>query len=153
VKLSRLVIQLGALDTKESNLLDLAADGDLPKEKIREKLIAIRDERASIRRDIEQLEAELDTGRAVFLLALDLLERPQELYREASPALRKMMNQTIFTKLMLDGTTVAGDELAEPSDMLVKAGRAYGRTNVYYRKRPLTPLRGVAFTKASLPMI
>jgi hypothetical protein len=62
----RLDARLTALDTKEDSLLDLAADGDLPKEKIKEKLIAIRDERASIRRDIERLDAELETGRAVF---------------------------------------------------------------------------------------
>jgi site-specific DNA recombinase len=47
----RLGARLSALDTRESNLLDLAADGEIPKEKIKEKLIAIRDERAGIRRD------------------------------------------------------------------------------------------------------
>ena len=102
----RLEARLAALDTRESNLLDLAADGELPKEKIKEKLIAIRDERAGIRRDIDRLDAELETGRQVFVLALDLLDQPQELYRQAGPALRKTMNQTIFTKLMLDGATV-----------------------------------------------
>ena len=130
----RLDARLAALDTRESNLLDLAADGDLPKEKIKEKLIAIRDERASIRRDIERLDAELETGRAVFRLALDLLDQPQELYRQAGTALRRTMNQTIFTKLKLDGLAVAADELAEPFERDRAAGRAYeGRT--YQRKR------------------
>jgi site-specific DNA recombinase len=131
----RLEARLEALDTKESNLLDLAADGDLPKEKIREKLIAIRDERAGIRRDIQRLDAEPETGRAVFMLALALLDQPQELYRQAGTALRKLMNQTIFTKLKLDGTTVTADELAEPFDAIVPAGRAYGG-RTYQRKRP-----------------
>ena len=140
----RLDARLAALDTRESNLLDLAADGDLPKEKIKEKLIAIRDERASIRRDIERLDAELETGRAVFRLALDLLDQPQELYRQAGTALRRTMNQTIFTKLKLDGLAVAADELAEPFDAIVPAGRAYeGRT--YQRKRPPVALSGVVF--------
>jgi hypothetical protein len=48
----RLTAWLSALDTKEDNLLDLAADGELPKEKIRVRPIAIRDERAGIRRDV-----------------------------------------------------------------------------------------------------
>jgi len=121
----RLEAQLAALDTRESNLLDLAADGDLPKEKIKEKLLAIRDERAGIRRDIDRLNAELETGRQVFLLALELLDDPQELYRQAGPALRKTMNQTIFTKLKLDGASVTTDELAEPFDAIVPAGRAF----------------------------
>ena len=106
-----------------------------------EKLIAIRDERAGIRRDIERLDAELETGRQVFLLALDLLDQPQELYRQAGPALRKIMNQTIFTKLKLDGATVTADELAEPFDVIVPAGRAYDDPT-YHRKRPPALERG-----------
>ncbi len=131
----RLDARLEALGTKESNLLDLAADGDLPKEKIKEKLIAIRDERVGIRRDIQRLDAELDTGRQVFLTALDLLDEPQELYRQAGIAVRKLMNQTIFAKLKLDGLAVTADELAEPFDVIVPAGRAYDGAT-YQRKRP-----------------
>jgi site-specific DNA recombinase len=133
---------LAGLDTREDNLLDLTADGELPKEKIKEKLIAIRDERASIRREVERLDAELEVGRQVFLLALDLLDRPQELYREAGPALRKTICLTIFTKLKVDGNTVTSDELAEPFDVLVPAGRAYER-RTYQRKRPPVVTRTV----------
>jgi site-specific DNA recombinase len=141
---SDLVSRLATLDTKESNLLDLAADGELPKEKIKEKLIAIRDERASIQRDTLRLDAELEVGRQVFGLALDLLDQPRELYRQAGPLLRKTMNETIFTKLKLDGAAVAADELAEPFDVIVPAGRTYER-RTYQRKRPPSPLSGVAF--------
>lgn len=141
----RLEARLTSLATKESNLLDLAADGDLPKEMIKQKLIHIRDERAGIRRDIERLEGELETGRQVFLTALELLDQPQELYRQAGPALRKTMNETIFAKLWLNGTTVTDDALAEPFDTLVPAGRAYDNVT-YHRKRPATSLTGaVAF--------
>jgi hypothetical protein len=104
---------------------------------------AIRDERAGIRRDIERLDAELETGRQVFGLALDLLDQPQELYRQAGPAVRRTMNQTIFTKLKLDGAGITADELAEPFDVIVPAGRAYAST--YQRKRPPVALSGVAF--------
>jgi hypothetical protein len=131
----RLAGRLAALDTKEDNLLDLAADAELPKEKIKEKLVSIRDERERIRREIKRLDAELEVGRQVFTLALDLLDRPEELYREAGPALRKLIVQTIFAKLKLDGKTVTGDELAEPFDVIVPAGRAYDQP-VYQRKRP-----------------
>ena len=146
----RLAARLAALDTRESNLLDLAADGELPKEKIREKLIAIRDERAGIRRDTERLDAELETGRQVFGLALDLLDQPQELYRQAGPVLRKIMNQTIFTKLRLDGTSVTADELAEPFDVIVPAGRVYEAATTYQRKRPPVALSGVVFHEGVL---
>jgi hypothetical protein len=80
----------------------------------------------------------------VFGLALDLLDQTRELYRQAGPLLRKTMNQTIFTKLKLDGAAVTTDELAEPFDVIVPAGRAYER-RTYQRKRPPSPLSGVAF--------
>jgi site-specific DNA recombinase len=130
----RLAGRLAALDTKEDNLLDLATDGELPKDKIKERLMAIRDERASIKRDVERLDAELAVGRQVFTLALDLLDRPQELYRQAGPSVRQMLNRTIFTKLKMDGGQVTSDELAEPFDVLVSAGRAYAR-RAYQRAR------------------
>jgi site-specific DNA recombinase len=139
----RLAAQLRALDTRESNLLDLAADAELPKEKIKEKLISIRDEREHIRREVKRLDAELEVGRQMFTLALDLLDRPEELYREAGPSLRKLIVQTIFTKLKLDGKAVTADELAEPFDVIVPAGRTYEQPT-YYRKRPPV-LTGVAF--------
>jgi hypothetical protein len=47
----RLNERLVALDAREDNLLDLAADGGMPKEKISAKIAAIRDERDNIRRD------------------------------------------------------------------------------------------------------
>ena len=145
----RLDARLAAVDTKEDNLLDLAADGELPMEKIKERLITIRDERASIRRDIERLDAELETGRQVFMLALDLLDSPQELYRQAGPDLRRTMNQTIFTKLRLDMGIVTADEMAEPFNVIVPAGRAYA-TTTYQRKRPPVALSGVAFHEGVL---
>ena len=78
----------------------------------------------------------------MFTLALDLLDRPQELYREAGPSLRKLIVQTIFNKLKLDGKSVTGDELAEPFDVIVPAGRTYDQRG-YQRKRP--PVAAVAF--------
>jgi hypothetical protein len=84
-----------------------------------------------------------------FGLTLDLLDSPQELYRQAGPALRRTMNQTIFTKLKLDGTIVTTDELAEPFDVIVPAGRAY-KTTTYQRKRPPIALSRVAFHEGVL---
>jgi hypothetical protein len=85
-----------------------------------------------------------DDRQATGVLALDLLDQPKELYRQAGPALRKTMNLTIFTKLKLDGAAIAADELAEPFDVIVPAGRAYER-RTYQRKRPPALVSGVAF--------
>ena len=63
--------------------------------------------------------------------------------RQASPTVRQMLNRVIFIKLKLDGTTVTADELAEPFDVVVPAGRAY-KQRTHQRKRP-PALRGVVF--------
>jgi hypothetical protein len=55
------------------------------------------------------------------------------------------MNQTIFTKLRLDGAAVTADELAEPFDVIVPAGRVYEAATAYQRKRPPVALSGVVF--------
>jgi uncharacterized protein with PIN domain len=140
----RLAERLAGLDGKEDNLLDLAADGEMPKEKIKNKIAAIRDERESIKRDLDKLNAELEGGHQVFMLALDLLDQPHELYRQAGPAIRRMLNQTIFTKIKIDGKTVAADELAAPFDAIAAAGRAYAHPT-YQRKRPPAAVSEVAF--------
>jgi hypothetical protein len=128
---TRLTERLAALDTQETNLIDLAADRELPKAKIREKLIGIRNEREQIQQEVVRLDSELDVGRQVFEAALALLDRPRALYEQAGPALRRVIAQAIFTKLKVDGRMVTDEELAEPYDVLVPAGRAY------YRKDPL----------------
>jgi hypothetical protein len=78
------------------------------------------------------------------MLALDLLDQPHELYRQAGPAIRRMLNQTIFTKIKIDGKTVAADELAAPFDAIAAAGRAYAHPT-YQRKRPPAAVSEVAF--------
>jgi site-specific DNA recombinase len=145
----RLTASLGALDSKEDNLLDLAADGEMPKEKIKIKIAEIRDERDSIRRELDKLDSELEVGRQVFSLALDLLDQPQELYRQAGPAIRRMLNQTIFAKLKLDGAAVTDDELAAPFDAIAQAGRVYA-SPTYQRKRPPLAVSGAVFYKSVL---
>jgi len=55
-----------------------------------------------------------------------------------------MLNRTIFTKLKIDGTEVTADELAEPFDVIVPAGRAYDQPT-YQRKRPPVAMSGEVF--------
>ncbi|GAA2734112.1 hypothetical protein [Actinocorallia aurantiaca] len=54
---------------------------------------------------------------------LDLLRRPQELYERLDGAERRLLTQTIFTKLYIDEERIAGDELMEPfSDLIAVSG-------------------------------
>jgi site-specific DNA recombinase len=131
----RLLTKLDELDRQEDRYIDLAAEPDVPKVKIIEKLRAIRDERARVKNVLTETTARLDQGRAVVSRVLDNLERPRELYASAGLRSRQKLNRMIFGKLYLDcnakhATLVTGDELVEPYATIV------------YLRRDRNPLEG-----------
>ncbi len=113
--------QLEKLDKKENYFLDLAAEEGWPKDKLKAKLDAIRTEQASIRRQLDQADNRLDTGRQLVLKALALMERPGDMYAVGRERVRTILNRTFFTRLYIDGDKVTGQELAEPFDALHEA--------------------------------
>ena len=127
--------QLAALDKKEDDYLDLLGDPDWPQDKLRERLREVRRQQAQLRQQLDRPEANIDRGRVLLLATLDLLERPQELYRLADEIGRQMLNKAIFNRLYLDhdGTDsyVAADELNEPFASVVAYRR---RRTTYYRQ-------------------
>ncbi len=54
--------QLEKLDSKESYFLDLAAEEGWPKDKLREKINGIRDERKKITRQLQTATTQLETA-------------------------------------------------------------------------------------------
>jgi hypothetical protein len=99
----------------------LAAQEGWPKDKLKAKLDAIRTEQASIRRQLDQADNQLDTGRQLVLKALKLHDRPGEMYAIGRERVQTILNRTFFTKLYIDGDKVTGQELAEPFDALHEA--------------------------------
>lgn len=102
----QLTTQLGKLDVQEENLLDLAADGDLPQAKIRRRLHRIQGQRQTLTEQLQDVGTNLDAGAALLEAALDLLEHPQELYRQITDHGRRMLNQALFDKLYIEGGEV-----------------------------------------------
>ena len=88
--------RLDALDRKENYFLDLAAEQDWPKDKLRVKIDAIRHERKEIEGTLEQAEHHLDRGREVFASAFALLEAPQAAYERGDEAVRSILNKAFF---------------------------------------------------------
>ncbi len=88
--------RLDALDSKESYLLDLAAEEGWPKDKLRTKIDAIRRERKDIRDTLDHAERRLDDGRQVFRDALALLEDPQAMYERGGEAVRSHPEQGVL---------------------------------------------------------
>lgn len=129
--------RLKALDEKEDAFLDLIGDPDWPQDKLRERLREVRRQQAALRTQLRIPAANLRDGHARLLGALDLLERPQELYRIAPDDVRRVLNTAIFDMLNVDqsenGPFVAGDQLKEPFQTVVTYSRrqhtAYARQN------------------------
>ncbi|WP_407923396.1 recombinase family protein [Actinomadura rubteroloni] len=110
----QLSAQLAALDAKEDNLLDLAADGELPKEKIKGKLREIEAQRRKLRARLDDTDATLSDAARLIELAVTLLEDPQATYLKSDDHQRRLMNQAIFQALYVEEDEITGYELTEP---------------------------------------
>lgn len=121
----QLEAQLERLDAQETNLLELAVDDTIPKEKIRAKLreIGTTRERLTAQRDAT---ADSLTDAVEFLsVNLRLLEDPHELYLHASDEVRRRLNQAIFTQVFIDHDEVTGHTLEDPLDDLLTIQTTY----------------------------
>ena len=136
--------RLEALDKRENYYLDLAAEDGWPKDKLRDKINAIRAESQDIRLHLTQAEQKLDRGKQTFYFALDLMKNPKAMYHRGDEAVRSILNKAFFTKLYVDGGKAAdgyirGQDFKEPfNDVLSQAyqvwrtrhdphGRTYAR--------------------------
>lgn len=119
--------QLTELDRQEDRYLDLLGDPDWPEHKLKARMRDIRASKQRITRELDEATDTLDTGRAVLTAALDLLDRPRDLYDTATEHARKLLNKAIFTRLYLDTgpahPTVTTDDLHEPFGSLIHAIR------------------------------
>ena len=105
---------LAKLDRQEDNLLDLASDTTGPKDKVRSRLRQIAAERAKLEEQLERTDDRLEVGAALIDAALELLRKPEELYRQSGEKNRRLLNQAIFEKLYVDDNEVTDHVLREP---------------------------------------
>ena len=110
---------LADLDAKEENLLDLVEAGGAVAAKVRTRLAVINQERDHVREALQDHRPRLEAGAALIRAALDLLDDPQELYRQTTNEVRRQLNQVFYGKLYLDADEVVDDELMEPFDGLL----------------------------------
>ena len=120
--------QLAELDRQEDRYLDLIGDPEWPQEKIKARLQKIREDKERATHQLDNATDDLEPGQAALHAALDLLTRPQELYRTAPDDARKKLNRAVFNRLYLDThdrtPTTAQDSLSEPYASLVHTSRA-----------------------------
>ncbi|WP_172900533.1 recombinase family protein [Mycobacterium ulcerans] len=102
--------RLKQIDVRESRLIDLAADGEMPRDKIRAKLNALKMERANIEASLASTSEELPIGASALRDALHLVEDPQSLYANVPNEVRRHLNQTFYERFYIDDTEVANDQ-------------------------------------------
>lgn len=122
---TQLTDNLRKLDQQEENLLDLAADGMLPRETIQKRMNAILRNRAAMSARLEKTEQKLALVVDYLDAALSLLERPGELYANATDEQRRMLNQAVFSRVYVYADEITDVEFNEPFDMLMAAGELY----------------------------
>jgi site-specific DNA recombinase len=124
---AQLTKQLRELDTKETNLIDLAADGSLPQGKIRERLHEITRQRERINARLSNAVEDLSLTAEIIELCLQLLEDPRALYQRCDAQQRRRLNQALFEALYIhervDGELRVTAELKEPFSTLDTAQR------------------------------
>jgi hypothetical protein len=127
----QLTAELGKIDRQEENLLDLAADGTETSDKIRSRLTRLQAERKEIHQRLATSDERMAQGAAVLETQLDLLQRPQELYRQLNDHGRRLLNQATFEELLVDQDRehltiqVVDQAYTEPVRDLMLAARAY----------------------------
>jgi site-specific DNA recombinase len=91
--------QQKALEEQETRLIDLAAEGQLPITKIRERLHLITLQKAAIAEKLSRTEDRMQFGAEQVLAFVDLLERPGELYERIPESMRRDLLLAFFSKL------------------------------------------------------
>lgn len=141
---AQLTEELRRLDVKQENLLDLAADGELPKDTIKKRLNDITAARKRLIERQENTEHKLAAVLDYIDAAIDLLENPGQLYLDADEGIRRKLNQAIFKRLYVYIDEVTDAELNAPFADLIEADRLY-------RHDPRTGAEGENKRRASLP--
>lgn len=106
--------ELGTLDGREANLIDLASDGTIPQAKIKAKLREIERQRRHLTERLKEANTDLSVGARLIEACLKLLENPRELYRRCGDQQRRLLNQAIFHVLYVEEDQVVDDELKQP---------------------------------------
>ena len=145
----QLETQINQLNVKEENLLDLAADGELPIAKIKARLHEITRQRDKLVSGLTSVEDDLSGGLAYINAHLDLLADPAELYRRASDYTRQKLNQAIFVRIYVVNDEVVGDELTSPLSELLAAERGWSLLEAGQNLAAATEAAEAAFRRRS----
>lgn len=115
--------RLEELDGQEERLLDLAADGSIPQERIKARLRRIQVERDRAKEGLLGTGAELGVGANVLQEALSFVADLHAMYRDACDETRRLMNQTFYQRFYVDEEIVIRGRLSSPFDGFYEAAK------------------------------
>ncbi len=113
--------QLQTLRKQEENLLDLAQDGALDTAQIKSRLFRIKQERGRLTSQRDAVVLDLTAGARELDAELQLLERPYELYMNASHEVRRRLNQALFGRIYISDNETVSAGFNEPYNALMAA--------------------------------
>ncbi|GGF31448.1 hypothetical protein GCM10010922_03120 [Microbacterium sorbitolivorans] len=125
----QLTANLESLKAKEDNLIDLAADGTLPQERIRIRLREIARDREKLQDQLNTATADLLAGKSYIEAMMKLLTDVKELYLNSTDEIRRELNQAIFNNVYVIADDIIGDDIKTPLRDLLAAQRGVAAHN------------------------
>ena len=124
--------QLGKIAAQEERLLDLASDGEIPRERLRSRLNDLKLQRSRIEEDLSRTTQDLAAGANLLQLGTQPLARSMPvLYLRAPDEIRRTINDAFFERFYVDSDgTVAGSDLRRPFDDLRRLASAHDPQSV-----------------------
>ncbi|GAA4738390.1 hypothetical protein GCM10023350_23280 [Nocardioides endophyticus] len=121
--------QLARLDAREGRLIDLAADGMLSRDKIRERQNKLVVERERLQTNLATADSQLQLGAQRLLTAMKRIRDVVGFYRDSADPVREQLNRTFYEKFFVDDEplTVADEVRRPPFDDLGEAYDVYTR--------------------------
>jgi Recombinase zinc beta ribbon domain len=150
------------LEERENALFSLIGHPDWDQPKLNTQMQQVKRDSATARKQLADMSQALDTGRQVFVTALDMLTDTQATYDREPDDVKTLLTKTIFGKLYLDAdpdgrVTVTGADLAgpvrrdpphrpqpTPDPQHARRGQAAAPAPATARGRPHTALRATA---------
>jgi hypothetical protein len=116
---AQLTKQLAQLEERENALFSLIGHPDWDQPKLNAQMQQVKRDSATARKQLADMGQALDTGRQVFVTALDMLTDTRATYDREPDDIKTLLTKTIFGKLYIDAdpdgrANVSGADLADP---------------------------------------
>ena len=129
---ARLAAHLKKLDVQESNLLDIAADGELAADSVKARLRSLAVQRRTLVDKLARSDEQIQRHADVVLAYLDLLERPHSFYVSASEPIKRRILEAFFSVLWIEDESHqvrAQGQVHEPIALIQEAAAEWAATH------------------------